>query len=437
MSIFKKSKKEENDPQLVELTDEASPQIKGQTSPMVIGALINGITGVGIWSITQPIAQCGPLMSLIVICVIVTCYGYSAFVETKYLRPHDQTMLDEILVESYPKYKKLILIFTKVSAFLFIFGTDIDLYMYFSLVIKQQIFDRFHTTDGAHDYVYIVIPIVVVMLLGAIRNTKIFVTLSGLSMVGSVLSMICIMAEGGLSVSSADWQCWKDAWHKPLGVGLFSVSQKKGWGAVFSFSGVMAMVCVSQNFAHEPCGQAKKPEHNGRNMVIVYMCVFLMYFIIWICSGPRYACNYNEAPSLYLSAINPMHWWYGIITQWAYGMECFLSLPLFLAVSRQCSCDLYNFKSKKWHYFWHNVVNGILVAIMSALTVKNVSLQLILMVAGLVATLFWMIALPFGMHLMAIHRTKRFKWDVWVCGLLSLIAGSAMIIQFCLPLPSS
>lgn len=404
---------------------------------MILAIVTNCVQG-QFFALTQPAAQVGTLGTLLSTLVIGIVFTYTASLAVKYLRPNDNTLADEIMIEIWPKIKWPLTILTRATSFLLYFCYLVQAYIYVYDGIATWGFKYNANNLPQASVKTLWISFVLMFLISFITNVRISVLLCSWTAFIPLLSLTITVYVVVTQSKSEDYECWRQSWGMPSGE--FQNGIKSGINALFSFLGVLESCFFEHYSLGTQLAEAKTPKHNRRNVSIAFYINIACYIFYCLISTIPYGCymtkgtaNYPAPPSDFSVLFGQST--FGIVIGVIYVCGTIVGAPYTFLICRMSSIDLLPWRKypqlKKYRrvvvYLFHLALCLLAVLCQS----NNLSLQLINEIGAAFSSLLFAAIVPIILDVYMCHvNRKPYAWRVAIGAPVICCVGCLSVFQF-------
>ena len=260
----------------------------GLSSPMsLVFSFFCSASSTAPLSVPNPASQNGPWNVLTVMIVLAILYGWPCILIAQHMRPYDDSAIDTICNDRYPKWKIFNTIFSRISSLIIMLCADIALFMFVDAAMMNIIFNQFSKTIGRQYLVFL--PAAGVWLMSLINNPKIFVILTSYAAVGSLINFISVIVYAATKTTGAKAAFYRDQWGKPGKYFPWSEGGATGVGNWCVLAGVLSMSFFIHNFPATILCTNSKPETNVAISAYVFIALGIFYWLIGVIGALPFA----------------------------------------------------------------------------------------------------------------------------------------------------
>ena len=424
---------------------------------MMILGIYSSLCGITtVYSGVLPTVEAGVQPAFWMVLIVGLLFTYSIILIVIGLRPRETTMLDEIISEAWPALKLPLRIAGQFTG-----GWMMIVFLWVGSVnhagIMQGAFTTMKSTDDSLppfvlqeniDYNHKIfrrmniINLFISAFLCSITNPAIFVPLTSLPTIGTVLGFIATIWWVSKNTTKKSLDGFKHGWSHRSGNWVESTSS--GLTAMFTLVGVLAGNFYLHSMIQQLLARAKYPEHNVRNTVIAFMLgIITILFTNFVAALPFTDYNGPSKPGLLHLPNNLANGMGSSAFIKASNIILFLfNLPIApfqWAVLRQNTIMLIPWEEKsyrKWKWPITFFYQAIVIVIGFIIAWFYTPLQILIQVATFPAAMYWVCFMPAFFHIWTMARDyeKRHKWYFWpwvtVDVSVGLVLFFAEIVQF-------
>ena len=392
--------------------------------------LVNILT---IFNLALPMVLAGNQSSLWATIITSMIFIYSIVLCAAGLRPNDETMIDTILGDIFPKWKiPLIAIGQLTSAW------NVICYQFVSFSSNVSSFTMAFSTRSRPltKHTSCIIYIFIAFIMSSITRPDIFVPLISTQLLATLFGFAVVIywtVKNSTPESVADY---KRGWSERSANWLHSNGD--GVAALFSLVGVVAGNIFFQSMIQAVLVNAKNPKNNVRNTIIAFIFVTLTYLFTLFVPMIVYG-NYGFNPAIQPPSDNLVldMGTDGLIR--ANNIISFIFsitvIPLQWAIIRQNTIKLLKLSKRSVYIPLELLLRCSILLAAFAVTYTGASLQILIQIASFPAALIWGAILPFVWHIW--HYNQKYKDNramFWIMSLIDVLIGLIIffteIIQF-------
>ena len=411
--------------------DESSRKNPITTGLATMLSLVCSCSGTAVYSIPNAAASAGPISAILAVLLMGLLFGWSCYRIVKHMEPKQNTLIDEIIIKKYPKYRTIIYIVSRVSSATIMLGAAIAIFLCAETAFFNTIFARFPALQK-REYTAPICAAIVWMLV-LIDNPRVIVFLTSALSIGTLLNIIAVTLFCAQKTDSVEISAYKTILKSNYGI-------SNTFLGFASFCGVLSMGFFVHNGASSIYSVLPNPRAATVYVYGGYSIISFIYIVISIVGVIPFASdvlNNKLPPSNYLNSfIDPTTLvtdgiYYSIAT-FVYGVQSMATLPLIYSVARKTIFGNWKLLQQKRHirYPVYLTLHTIIVILSALVVILEIPLQIVLQVGGFAASIIWAAGMPLWYDIVHTKTGKRIAFSMIVNAVASVSLILILTLQF-------
>lgn len=395
---------------------------------LVVATLCSG--GGIIYTFPQPAAAIGPVPGLIVSLVTGIIVAYTLDLLVIHLNVKSFKLNDELICIRFPKWRIVILFFTRMSSFILHGTYCIGNFLYFASGIQTLINIHHNISTGALTGITFACMFVLSMILDRNICAKLSIAIAPVP----IFNLAATLYYGIRDSTPESWACFKDSWRHPSQYGLFRTDYGAAITACFQFAAQYFSSYYCHNTVPLQVTRARSPKHRRLVPLCTIIALFILYWVSQVVGQAPYAC-YNVSsdvlpPSEYMSLFGSTG--FGIAADSIFIIGLIGNTPITYSVQRDMAFEIWDWTSRTRLRTVLDVIFNICIIVISALFYYyNVSIQTLLEIGGVSCAIVWVALVPCLWDIYVSHNTVYLKFKAVFTFAVCVFVICIEILQFC------